>query len=146
MTSVTLRDCQPVGTGTVNGYEPTLEGNHRRHQFVVTESMIRVMCGVLTVATPICHPIASVVNVVYLSIRLVSLSHFWLPKEETAYSFTGRLKDAGEDLLRVVATPIALVGLELAALYGILSPRNGGALYGSIERALYGEAILTPFY
>jgi hypothetical protein len=62
------------------------------------------------------------------------------------YSFQERLKDAGKDLLRVVTTPIALVGLELAAIYGIFNPYDGRKLYASIERAQYGNFILAPCF
>lgn len=62
------------------------------------------------------------------------------------YNFTARLLDAGTDLLRIVAVPISLVGLELAALYGILSPYDGRKLYASIERLTYEKYILAPCF
>ncbi|MBS4171388.1 hypothetical protein NEOC95_002136 [Neochlamydia sp. AcF95] len=43
-------------------------------------------------------------------------------------------------------TPVALVGLELAAIYGIFTPYNGRKLYASIERAQYGKFTLAPCF
>jgi hypothetical protein len=69
--------------------------------------------------------------VAYRILKLVTLSHFWMPQEGT-YSFKARLKDAGIDLLRIVATPVALVGLELAAIYGTFNPYDGRKLYARL--------------
>ena len=77
--------------------------------------MVRFKCFLLKLGTAFEHSIASLVNVAYKIVKLVSFSHFWIHKiGEESYSFKGRLKDAGQDLLRVVTAPIALVGLELA--------------------------------
>lgn len=57
-----------------------------------------------------------------------------------------RLKDRGQDLLRIAVTPIAFIGLELAVIYGVLSPYSGRKLYSSIERARYGICVLVPCF
>lgn len=101
---------------------------------------IRLKCFGLALVTPIVHSVLSLVAVVSKIVQLVSFSHFWMDKEgEESYSFTGRLKDAGQDLLRVITTPIAFVGLELAAIYGVFSPYDGRKLYASIERVQYND-------
>lgn len=112
-----------------------------------SEDHVRFTCFALALATPTIHEYVSVVNVAYRIVKLVTLSHFWFPKHgERSYNFEHRLNDAGIDLLRIVAAPIATLGLELAALYGIFSPYNGMKLYATIERAQYGHWILAPFF
>lgn len=56
------------------------------------------------------------------------------------------MSDAGQDILRIIATPFSILGLELAAIYGMFRPYDGRKLYGSIERATYGKAILAPCF
>lgn len=114
--------------------------------------VIRLKCFLLTMATPFVHSAASVVNTAYKIAKLVSLSHFWIYKAEecsglfgeTEYNFQARFVDAGSDLLQIVVTPLALLGLELSAIYGLLSPYDGRKLYASFERAIYGNSVLAP--
>ena len=111
------------------------------------KELIREKCILLTLGTPIVHSIASVVNMAYRIVKLVSLSHFWRPREgEESYNFKARLKDAGKDLARVVMQPFALIGLELAAVYGVFRPLDGRKLYASIERVQYGDYVLAPCF
>lgn len=77
--------------------------------------------------------------------KLISLSHFWVKKSEKC-DFKSRLKDAGKDFLRIIAQPVTLVGLELAAIYGLFRPYDGRKLYASFERAAYGDSILAPCF
>ncbi len=101
----------------------------------------------MTLGTPIVHSTASVVNVAYRIVKLVSLSHFWMSREaEKSYNFKARLKSAGKDLARVLMQAFASVGLELAAIYGLFRPLDGRKLYASIERAQYGNFILAPCF
>lgn len=65
---------------------------------------------------------------------------------EKEYNLKGRIISAGGDLLRIVATPISLIGLELSAIYGIFNPFDGRKLYASFERATYGKHILAPCF
>jgi len=48
--------------------------------------------------------------------------------------------------LRIVATPLVLVALELSALYGIFRPYDGRKLYASFERMQYNHWILAPCF
>lgn len=158
---VTLRDFQPV-----NNWKTDLDGekysccqDHNRHaKFLIDQTtnrryfneskrVVGFKCFLLMLGTPFVHPIASIINVAYRILKLVSLSHFWIEKDgETKYSFKERLADAGKDILRIVATPVSIVGLELAALYGWFRPYDGRKLYASIERATYGNFILAPCF
>ena len=111
-----------------------------------SEKCVRIKCLLLTLGTPFVHPITSIINVGMRVLKLVTFSHFWIGKREWGYDFKARLLDAGKDLLRIVATPIALVGLELAAVYGLARPYDGRKLYATIERAMYGRFILAPCF
>ena len=112
-----------------------------------SKNVTRLKCFLLTFGTPFVHTVASIANIAYRILKLVTLSHFWVKKEgEENYSFTARLKDAEVDLLRIVTTPLTIVGLELSAIFGLLTPRNGRKLYASFERAQYGNFILAPCF
>lgn len=154
--SVSFRDFQPINTWKPDLDGPKWRDGEAKHLIDMTtgrrywnesKGCVGCKCFLLTLGTPIFHSIASLVNVAYRIVKLVSFSHFWMDKEEEkSYSFKGRLKDAGQDLLRVLTTPIAFIGLELAAIYGIFTPYNGRKLYASIERAQYGNFILAPCF
>lgn len=156
MSDIKLGDFQLINT-----WKPDLDGKKwsdgnpehlidtttGRRYWNETKACVRVKCMLLTLGTPIVHAIASVLNVAYRILKLISFSHFWMSKEEEAsFSFKERLKDAGVDLLRVFTAPFALVALEVAALYGIFTPYDGRKLYASIERAQYGNFILAPCF
>ena len=72
---------------------------------------------------------------IFRILKVASFSHFFIRKEgEGVYSLKGRVKDLGKDLLKIVTTPILLVALELAAIYGIFNPLDGRKLYASLEK------------
>lgn len=105
---------------------------------------VRIKCLKLIVAVPLVHTIGIALNIAYRIIKLVTLSHFWIKKEgEGKYDFKTRLKDAGKDLARIIASPIAIVGMELAVIYGLIRPYDGRKLYGTCERAIYGNALVA---
>ncbi|OGN56425.1 MAG: hypothetical protein A3D96_05025 [Chlamydiae bacterium RIFCSPHIGHO2_12_FULL_44_59] len=154
--SVSFRDFQPINTWKLDSDGSKWDDGEAEHLIDTTtgrrywnesKGCVGFKCFLLTLGTPIFHSIASLVNVAYRIVKLVSFSHFWMDKEgEKSYSFKGRLKDAGQDLLGVLTTPIAFIGLELAAIYGIFTPYNGRKLYASIERAQDGNFILAPCF
>lgn len=157
--AIQWRDFQPV-----NNWIPDVKGEkwgccaeQAEPKFLMDEStgrkylneskgIVRFKCILLTLGTPFVHPIASLFNAAYRIIKIVSLSHFWLPRAEKGYHFKARVLSACKDLLRVVAWPLTIVGLELAAIYGWIRPYDGRKLYASIERANYGNFILAPCF
>lgn len=49
----------------------------------------------LTFGTPCVHPVAALVNIAYRILKLVTLSHFWVPKEgEITYNYEARRAEA----------------------------------------------------
>ena len=153
-----IRDFQPINiwepdkTGHVWQYgneqgQPMflIDRSTGRQYINESENVVRKKCVYLTLGTLFVHAITGIINIAVRILMLGSFAHFWLHKEEK-YDFTGRLWDAGKDLVRIVATPFAIAGLEFAAIYGIYSPYDGRKLYASIERALYGDAILAPCF
>lgn len=104
-------------------------------------------CLLLTIGTPFVHAIAGIIAVAFRTLKVISFYHFWRVKtSEDHYDGKERLKDLGKCLLRIVLEPIAILGLELSALYGVLNPYDGRKLYASIERAQYGHFILAPCF
>lgn len=116
-----------------------------RKYFNESKTTVGFKCFLVTLGTPIVHTIASLLNVAWRILKLVTLSHFWVPQKGN-YNFTARAKEAGKDLLRIVVTPLAIIALELSAIYGIIRPYDGRKLYASCERALYNHFILAPCF
>lgn len=100
------------------------------------------------VGTPIIHSISLSCHAVYRIAKLVTVSYFWIPREnEITYSFKARLEDAGLDLLKIVMTPIVLIGLEVSAVYGIFNPHDGRKVFASLERFQFNhEFLLSPCF
>jgi len=157
MVDIKLRDFQPIsrwtdetGAKKWDKDDEPLElidqstGRTYPHQ---SKAWLRFKCSMLSLGSPILHPIISLANAVYRIFKLISCYHFWIRKNnEQSSSLKGRLKEVGWDLLRVVGTPLALLGLLLAPLYGLITPYNGRKLYATFERALYGKSIIAPCF
>lgn len=154
-TSVQLNDFQPL-----NNWKPEKSGakycdgspvfivdqaTHRRY-WNESHGVIRFKCFLLTLGTPLIQSVAGVINMAVRIAKLVSLHHFWSPQVKGA-TFKARALHAASDLIRVAAAPLALIGMELAALYGIFNPLDGRKLYASIERGIYnGQFFLAPCF
>lgn len=105
--------------------------------------VIRFKCLLLALATPIVHAISLVVNLANRIAKIISFAHFWYPSSQ---SFTERSWSFGKDVLRVAFTPIIYLGLELAALYGLILPNDGRKLYATLERCAFGKEFLAPCF
>lgn len=174
--TITIRDFIPINTWTLDNegpiwvpdFPPIDESdldnqgsiyhyNDFNPKYIIDEStgrrywneskgIVRFKCALLTVGTPLIHPLTSVVTGVGLSaLRVLSLSHFWAPYDINA-SFSEKLVNMSTDLLKIVIWPLFLLALELSAIYGLISPYNGRKLYASLERAYYDGAVLAPCF
>lgn len=142
MNDVILKDFCPWNTWREELYGVIDETTNRRY-LNDSRSVVSLKCFMLTVGTPVVHLIAGVINIAYRILRILIGYHFW---KEGELSFTARLAEAGVDLLRIVLAPLAFVGLELSAIYGIFNPYDGRKLYASFERAQYDKFILAPCF
>lgn len=155
--NVVPKDFQPMNTWIVD-HEGSVWSDTKEPAYLIDESTgrqywneskktVRIKSLLLTFGTPFVHGFASVWNIARRIINLVTFYHFWTPKEgQKSYNFIKRLKDAGDDLLKIATQPLALIGLELAAIYGIFNPYDGRKLYATIERAQYGTFLLAPCF
>lgn len=133
------KDGEDRTTGDPRYITDTITGKNYLNE---SKALIRFKCFLLTPVTPFVHVIASLCNVVYRILKLVTFYHFLINKKgETEYNFKARLADAGKDLLRIITTPFSILALELAAIYGIFNPYDGRKLYASVERVTYGALI-----
>lgn len=108
------------------------------------DSLVRKKCALLTIGTPTVIAAKSVANVCYRTLKIVTLSHFWRNRK---LSVKDRFKKAGRDIARVIASPIALVAMESAAIYGLIKPKDGRKLYATLERAEFGtDYLLAPCF
>ena len=98
-------------------------------------------------ATPFVHTFALIAMAIFRAARTAIGYHFW--KDTCGWrkvSISQRFIDFAADIFKIVMTPISLVGLELSALYGCVSPNNGRKLYASFERVAYGNFIIAPCF
>ncbi len=117
-----------------------IDKSTNRKYFNETPVLVGFKCFLLSLGTPLIHVPAALINMAYRLVKLVTLSHFRGAFDKQHFNA------AGIDLLRIVAAPLAIVGLELAALYGMIRPYDGRKLYATIERATYGNFILAPCF
>jgi hypothetical protein len=144
--SVTIKDFQPINTWEVEPGSPyILDMTTERRYWNEPKSVVRIKAALLALGTPIVHLAAAVGQIAIKAIQLASFSHFWIDREGE-YDFKARLSDAGVDLLKLVAAPLALVGLELAAIFALFMPYDGRKLYATMERAQYGHFVLAPCF
>ncbi len=133
--------CPKEKLGTPKYILDQTTGRKYRNEY---RSTIRIKCLVITASSPLTLTLLPVLNVAYRILKLVTLTHFWVKKEdEVKYDFKARLADAGKDLLRIVATPLVIVGMPLASIYGLIRPYDGRKLYATFERAIYGSALVA---
>ncbi len=133
-------DHRPIGTTIFLGDEVEPD------QF--NETIVRLQSLGLAITTPIAQTVLFLYDVAWRFLRLATLGHFWDHKSHG--SFKDRtielVKDAGMLVGKVAAFPIALIGLQFAAMYGVYDPKNGSQLYAKIERALDGFQYLAPSF
>ncbi len=100
--------------------------------------LVRLKCIGLFAATWIAQPIGLTCNLVNKIAKIALFAHLWNPSLQRDYSYTARLLEWGKDLLVIVATPLLLVGMLFASLYGAtLSAYDGRKLYATCERLAY---------
>ena len=160
MSDVSLRDFQPINTWKVEEGGETYKccSTHGeipmyicdtigRKYLKETNEIIQFKCFLLTLGTVFVHTVAAIVNVAYRIFKIVTLSHFWVKRDnETNYNFSDRALDMASDVVRIFGAIPGIVALELAAIYGIVRPKDGRKLYASLERGLYGTFILAPCF
>ncbi|MDE3055241.1 MAG: hypothetical protein KGI80_00875 [Verrucomicrobiota bacterium] len=100
-------------------------------------TVLRGKCFLLALGTPFFHAIAAVVKIA-VEVAFIAGFLFGFVSKESA-------KKAGFALLcDLFFAPATLLGLELAALYGIFMPHDGRKLYATLERFQYNSAVLAP--
>lgn len=114
-----------------------IDGATGRRYLNESEDLVKYKCELLSAATPIVHTITGAVQAGVLLGKILTLSHF--STAPTAPTASEQWANAGKDLLRIVAFPVAMIGLECAAIYGIFQPYNARKIYTSIERLEYGD-------
>ncbi len=100
------------------------------------------------------NAISLVLNAAYRALKIVSLSHFWLPiscvderQDSESYHFENRCIEFAKDIARIVAAPFAWLGLFFASWIGGAidprenGPRDGAKIFSSIEIAMYGGTM-----
>lgn len=89
-----------------------------------------------------CMGSCQLINAVIKTVKIITFFHFWTQREgEEGYNFKARLGEATKDLLRILATPLAIISLQLNTIYGIFRPRDALKLRMSIEQAYYDKSL-----
>lgn len=108
-------------------------------------NMTRLKCAGVAASAFLVQSVALLLNAINRISKLVSLAHLWYPREE-ARPLTARFLEMGKDILRVALTPILFLGIQLSAIYGIVTPLNGRKLVATFERAAYTKAFIAPCF
>lgn len=91
---------------------------------------LRMKCTALLIWTVVAHVVKMISRIGCVFARPISDSRATLKE---------RFINSGKDVLRIVVTPVLVVYLEMAALYGIFNPYDGRKLYASGERFAYNN-------
>jgi hypothetical protein len=106
------------------------------------DGQVRMKCMALMLGTLTLQPIALFLNVINRTIKVVTFAQLWHSTSEQV-TFKARVKEWAMDVLRIVTTPLVLIGLFFSALYGAtISPNNGRKLYASFERFAYSGGYM----
>lgn len=99
------------------------------HQDNTTLRMKSAGLLVWTVAAHICNAMKRIIG-------MLTLYFFCNGKcgDKDKFSISERFILMGKDCLKLVITPAVVLSLEIAALYGLIFPREGRKEYASIER------------
>lgn len=79
-------------------------------------------------------PLFALIDTLMRILKLITLSHFWLPSEKGLSSLKERLTTAKIDLMRIFIVPFAALLMTVAAIYGMIRPNDGRKLCTSIAR------------
>jgi hypothetical protein len=135
---VTLKDFCPWNTWEKKDDEIE-DKTTGRHYHDENLNLIRAKCLAAFIATPIFQLFLFMpANICYRVLRVVTLYPLWSGGETSKKTFTARLGVIGMDLLRIVSSPLCLIGMMFAALLGAtLSPLDGRKLFATFERFQY---------
>lgn len=101
--------------------------------------------SVLLLPGTLVQAIGLMLNVANRVTKIMLLMYFFTPApRENPYSFKERGTEMIADIIRVVATPLFLVGLTFFAFYGMIYPKNGAEGYASCERLAYSGGYRIP--
>jgi hypothetical protein len=93
----------------------------------IDETHLRIVSGIKVLLAPL-------TTIGMVAFHAFSAIACFFERRDEPYDFTARLIDSGITIARVVASPLSLIALEFAALYGLFMPNDGRKLYSSIER------------
>jgi hypothetical protein len=92
-------------------------------------SRVSAVTGV--VFWPVAGAVVCTLSIAVRVFRLMIGAHFWLPKDP-GYTFKARLWDATKDVGRILATPLAYIGIEAGYMVGVIAPHQGLAFVSMI--------------
>ena len=100
---------------------------------------IRIKSLALFIFNPLIHIPILIFNILYRIIRVILFVPLWsYPKKLSAKD---RWTAWGVDILRIALTPIAFIGLQFSAIYGVIDPKNGRKYTVAIQNLIYGETV-----
>ncbi len=140
----TIKHFCPLNNWTDTGWS-LIDGTTGEPYCNDSPGMKRLKCLAVAVATPLVQLIGQLANIANRIAKLISFAHFWYPSAKN-YSFKARVIEFCHDLLRVVLAPMIYIGMQLASLYALVLPYDGGKLYASLERASYTSHLIAPCF
>ncbi len=161
---ITLKDFQPINSWEKFGHEKiyleqeVVEENYiylidkttGRQYWNEPKSLVSFKGFLLTLGTPIVHPIASVFSIIskvfHIAISIFKVIFIYPFKKNFINNLKQSLIFIAKDIFKIIETPVILAFLELSALYTIVNPYDGRKLYASFERLHYGSHVLAPCF
>lgn len=143
---VTLRHFHPFNKWIDSGFPQLVDettGDFYSHE---EANIKRFKCLVLVIATPITQSIGLILNIINRVGLILSSTYSWTHDKFEERPLCEMMKEFSDNILSLALTPIILVGMELAAIYGLVKPFDGGKLYASFERLAYGKEFLAPCF
>jgi hypothetical protein len=148
---ISIDDFCPLNKWKIDEEGPRFEGENefahvidqttKKAYLNESPSIVGFKCFLLTLGTPFVHTAACICKI---ALNIFNIAQTLMSDEKKG--FFSRLFTIGKHVLNIALAPIALVGLELAAIYGIFNPYDGRKLYASMERATYGHFVLAPCF
>lgn len=103
----------------------------------------RLKCLKLALITPLVQPLGLSLNVINRISKVIFILYSCTFEDR---SLVGKIKKISSEATYIALAPIIFLGMELAAVYGICYPFDGGKLYASFELLAYSRAFLAPCF
>jgi hypothetical protein len=112
----------------------------RKRYVNLTDFEIRAKFAKTFFTSPFYHAIPAIANVVFSIFSIVSLKALRM----TGIPNAERKAMVVRDFKRIILTTLAYVGMQIAIIYGLITPNNGRKVYASLGSYLNEKWMIDP--